>query len=741
MVWFDESAIPVGGSIPLEVEEGIEQSRAMILCLSPAFLESEWTKAERAAMQFADPANRDRTLIPVRFKRCVVPRTLGHLKHIDYLRHSDKVVDELVAALPVTPTAGPSLPSPVVALLDEAKETRKAGAYAAATEITARALDMAVANGSGTPEEARDLARARTAHSNALLLCERDFETAWQLAEAGADPVVLDGYPELLFRALTCKAEAAAATGRMQAARGAAKAAAEFAEDAHDERALLQLRGEIALRSRSPTEAVALYEEAEQSFLALLNSDPEDAVRVRAKVGVGACLTNKALALRGAGDITGAKAALRRAAEWYVEGGSPIDESVARRDLARCHFDERDWKPGFAALDEAETLAERESFTSGLVECLELRARALATTDQFGPATEALRRALELLGASEPKTRRRYHQMLATLASDMGDPGTARRHLDTARVMADQDGDTLTIADVRLQADELTKRLTRHNTRAPDDVIDALRTQLEKTEIPGKAAHTMQQLAGAYRSNGDLRHAGEWFRRAHDAALAVADEALAAAALIGLAELAITEDRDGDAVERLTQARALVERLPAWEVKASALYYTGKVEARNGDLRSARRTLDAAHEIAAEHHIEHLTGEIEDLREDLDDWLSIRALPSMELPELADEIAGLEDWYPEARQRLRRMWWYWRGDEVMRNLIAHSGAKSVIVSDNAQEISDLADDLGVLFEVTTFVTEASFALSEPVQTFVPFPKDVALPPYVNLIAIAKDDGT
>lgn len=77
-------------------------------------------------------------------------------------------------------------------------------------------------------------------------------------------------------------------------------------------------------------EAVALYEEAEQSFLALLNSDPDAAAKIRAKVGVGSCLTNKALALRGAGDITAAKLAFSRAADWYVQGGSPSDESVAR---------------------------------------------------------------------------------------------------------------------------------------------------------------------------------------------------------------------------------------------------------------------------------------------------------------------------------------------------------------------------------------------------------------------------
>lgn len=101
-VWFDEDAIPTGGSIPLMVEEGIEASRTMVLCLSPEFLASEWTRAERSAMQYVDPANRERSLIPVRFKRCDLPKNLAHLKYVDYLRHSDKAVDDLMAALPST---------------------------------------------------------------------------------------------------------------------------------------------------------------------------------------------------------------------------------------------------------------------------------------------------------------------------------------------------------------------------------------------------------------------------------------------------------------------------------------------------------------------------------------------------------------------------------------------------------------------------------------------------------------
>ncbi|MGH2703681.1 MAG: TIR domain-containing protein [Actinomycetota bacterium] len=740
-VWFDKTAIVGSASVPLKVEEGLEQSRTVALCLSPAFLASEWTAYERASALHGDPANLRASLLLIEFAPCRPPRGLAHFRRLKFHRFSKAGVDEIVESLPISPTPSAAKPpSAVTSLLDDAKDKEGGGGYIAAGELTKRALDLALTAGAGTDEGARELARARTAHSHALLLCDRDFESAWELADAGADPAALDGYPDLLFSALAGKAEAAMATGRMRIALGAALAAEELAQDEDEKRTVLQLRAQIALRSRSPAEAVALYEEAEQSFLALLNSDPDAAAKIRAKVGVGSCLTNKALALRGAGDIAVAKLEFSRAADWYVQGGSPSDESVARRFLARCHFDEHDWDAGFAVLDEAQRLAEQENLTSGLVACLELRARALATTDQAEPARAALLRAVEVLGDQDPEMTRRFHQMLATLAEQLGDRGTARRHLDTARVMAEQAGDPLTIADVAHQTEELAKRWKREIGPAPDDVIAALRTRLEQTEHPGEAAHTMQQLAGAYRSHGDLQRARDWHQRAHDAAMTISDQALAAGALIGLAEVAIADEDDVPAAEHLQKALGLVDRLPAWEVKASALYFASQLQARSGDLRAARRTLDKAHTIATKHHVDHLAAEVERLRDDIDDWLSIRALPSTDLAALAEQLASLEDWYPEARRRLRRLWWYWQGDEVMRNLISHSGAKSLIVTDNAAEVDALADDLAVLFDAATFVTESSFAQGESIQTFVPFPTDLAFP-YMNVLAVQKTKGT
>jgi hypothetical protein len=56
-VWFDEWVIWPGDNIAREVEDGLEASRALVLCLSPAALGSGWVTLERSTVLFRNPAN------------------------------------------------------------------------------------------------------------------------------------------------------------------------------------------------------------------------------------------------------------------------------------------------------------------------------------------------------------------------------------------------------------------------------------------------------------------------------------------------------------------------------------------------------------------------------------------------------------------------------------------------------------------------------------------------------------
>jgi tetratricopeptide (TPR) repeat protein len=732
-VWFDKTALTGSPSIPLAIEDGLERSRTLVLCLSPAFLESEWTAYERASSLYADPTNARSSLLLLELKACTPPRALAHFKRIDFRRYSDRRVDEIISTLELPGAVGETEPDPVARLLEDVKERERRNDYAGALALARSALELAMEADGGSAT--RMLARARSVCSHALLLTERDLAEAWTLADLAVDATALEGYPELLFAALVGKAEAAMATGRIQVAQGAVVAARELAQDDSDERVVLQLRGQLALVSGAPREAVDLYRQAADGFLAELSRDFEAADRKWTKVGIGSCLSNMGIAQRASGDIAAATITFSKAADWYAQAGSPIDESVARRFLARCHFDEQEWDFGWEALDRAQALVEAADFARGTVACLELRARAFATTGESEQARTALLRALATVESNDDK--RRFHQMLATLATDGNEHDVAREHLEQARLLAARGGDPLKIADVAHQLERVGSD-KRTSEPASAEILAALGRKLRETEQPAEIAHTMQQLAGAHRSQGNHAKAREWFSRAHEAATGIADHALAASALIGMAEIALVEDRDDDAEPLLREALTLVDRIPAWDVRASAHYFLGRVLARRRELHQARDTLRKAHAIATDHHIDGLASEIDEYVTSIDQTLDLRLPPSFDLRELSDELEQLEGWYPEAQRRLRRFWWYQRGDEVLRNLIGHSGAKALIVAEQASEVMRQDAALATLFDLTTFVAERPFLLEERVlQEFVPIPATFPCR-FVNFVGVVKD---
>ncbi len=109
-VWFDEWSVKPGQLIGKGVEEGLEQSRILVLAMSKAAFDSDWVTLEAQAAVFRDPANEGRRFIPVRlyeFEDSQIPRMLRGFKYVDVFRDG---CEALLAACRVTVPieAGPS---------------------------------------------------------------------------------------------------------------------------------------------------------------------------------------------------------------------------------------------------------------------------------------------------------------------------------------------------------------------------------------------------------------------------------------------------------------------------------------------------------------------------------------------------------------------------------------------------------------------------------------------------------
>lgn len=83
-VWFDEWEIKPGDSIPAKIEEGLEHSRVLVLCMSANAFGSDWSQLEAGTFRFRDPLNRERRFIPLRLDDAPVKGSLAQFLYINW---------------------------------------------------------------------------------------------------------------------------------------------------------------------------------------------------------------------------------------------------------------------------------------------------------------------------------------------------------------------------------------------------------------------------------------------------------------------------------------------------------------------------------------------------------------------------------------------------------------------------------------------------------------------------------
>jgi hypothetical protein len=81
-VWFDEWVLKAGDSIPAKIEEGLERSRVLVLCMSGHAFGSDWAQLEAGMFRFRHSVNQDRRFIPLRLDDAPIKSSLMQFLYI-----------------------------------------------------------------------------------------------------------------------------------------------------------------------------------------------------------------------------------------------------------------------------------------------------------------------------------------------------------------------------------------------------------------------------------------------------------------------------------------------------------------------------------------------------------------------------------------------------------------------------------------------------------------------------------
>ena len=80
-VWFDEWVLKPGDSIPAKIEEGLERSRVLVLCMSANAFGSDWAQLESGTFRFRNSLNKERRFLPLRLDEAPI---IGSLAQFPY---------------------------------------------------------------------------------------------------------------------------------------------------------------------------------------------------------------------------------------------------------------------------------------------------------------------------------------------------------------------------------------------------------------------------------------------------------------------------------------------------------------------------------------------------------------------------------------------------------------------------------------------------------------------------------
>lgn len=83
-VWFDDWEMKPGDSIPAMIEEGLENSRVLVLCMSINAFGSDWAQLESGTFRFRDPLNKERRFIPLRLDDTPIKGSLTQFLYVDW---------------------------------------------------------------------------------------------------------------------------------------------------------------------------------------------------------------------------------------------------------------------------------------------------------------------------------------------------------------------------------------------------------------------------------------------------------------------------------------------------------------------------------------------------------------------------------------------------------------------------------------------------------------------------------
>jgi tetratricopeptide (TPR) repeat protein len=681
-VWLDEWEIQPGDPILLKIEEGLEQSRTLVLAMSANAFASEWVTLERHTAMFRDPTNQRRRFIPLRLDDAEIKDALKQFAYVDWRQKSDEQYAKLLArcqsAADVSrPSSDP--PENIKTLLKDGAAALDAGRFEEARDAFENALDLA-----GAGEYLAAKIQAKTNLAVILWYWDRKPEAAKELLEECLQELHSTTFDKERSNVLFQLGTITGVLGDSDQAESLLNQALDLDRKLgwklNEAGTLIQLGWETGHRGTS-RETLEFNKLAFDCFMAVYQSTDQEN-REAAIRGIAECYFQRAKVHKREAKIEEAEAELMSSLEWQRKIKENHELAKVLRELAELKFHERDIQQGCKYLKEAAEIYGSIGHNLGEARCFDMMGQMLFTLGKrkqasvcWTSAAAAAEKAKDDEGTAE------FSFKLGQMQLEDGNLDEAKRLFEKARDAASSRGDDLArclaalarVAEMEKQPEE-RKALLR-------EAIESVKKFLPTVQPPPERAALLGNIGSYYQELEEYEEALTYFQKAKGIFESVSNLHGIARTIGSIAQLKGSLGRKNEEREAYVELRKLVDGTPFHDIIAATDINLAEFEMRNGNLNEAKRLLKSAEVLCHKYQLPGLQHVVLSL-DYVELMLAARQPPDVGMNELIDELCNQLRACPQNKDGYLRYWTFSRIRAFIGNLRGSLGLHLMIVEDS-----------------------------------------------------------
>lgn len=294
-----------------------------------------------------------------------------------------------------------------------------------------------------------------------------------------------------------------------------------------------------------------------------------------------------------------------------------------------------------------------------------------------------------------------------------------------------------------MQYSEEVSKQKKDNSNS-EEKLKVLRSKLSESISLSEKAQLMYEIGCQYYCQQDAAEADIWILKAMNAEGASNHTIIWSK--ITHAQVLMTRGTikdDSEAKSYLDEVISLIEPSKKYEAIAFCEFNRGRLEARQGNFKSALKLLKKAHKALDDGQIDNatLSKEIKEKYSDINQYLHFEDNPTGDLPFLRSELLFLQTWYPKYSQQLSEYWWRYRSNEPLNNIRVSNLSACVIFSDDKDTIYWYSEALRFIFAHCLFAPKESWNNKEHiVKRTIPVPCNTPFPYSRLMVNNKKVDG-